>query len=147
MTDSPRLARMRAIYQEWHDSRGGSVDAVLALFDENAQLISSAMGREGMEFTEPCKCMDDIRRYFSGLGADWEMQHYTVDRLAETEDAVFAHGSTAWKHRATGQIFDVLKADVWIFRGDKVVKFIEHYDSSPIIEALQAHAGQGAGAA
>ncbi len=136
MAEHSNIERLRTAYQEWNDSKGASVDTWLALCAENIQFISSAMGRQGMSFTKPCNCMNDVRAYFEGLAKDWEMDHFSFNNFIGEGDMIVAHGSCGWTHRRSGRKFDILKADVWTFRDGKAIRIIEHYDSAPILEAV-----------
>lgn len=138
MTDMSNKDRLRAAYQEWHDTKAGSVETWLEISSPNMIFLSSAMGRQGMEFTEPCACLEDVRRYFTGLNADWDMIHYTIDDILGDEDMMVAVGSTGWTHKSTGKAFQVAKADAWTFKDGKAVRFAEHYDAAPILAALSS---------
>ncbi|MEM7060015.1 MAG: nuclear transport factor 2 family protein [Pseudomonadota bacterium] len=138
MSSSSNKERLRAAYKQWHDTKAGSVETWLEICSPNMVFLSSAMGREGMEFTEPCTCLGDVKRYFNGLNEDWDMIHYRVDDILGDGDMMVAVGSTAWKHKATGLSFEVAKADAWTFKDGKAVRFAEHYDAGPILEAIKA---------
>ena len=136
MSGTSNKDRLIAAYREWHETKAGSVDTWLALCSPTMTFLSSAMGREGMEFTEPCSCLDDVKRYFTGLTADWELIHYTVDQVIGDGDMLVAVGSTAWTHKKTGQSFEVAKADAWTFQDGVAVRIAEHYDAPAILRAL-----------
>ncbi len=137
-TGQTNAGRVRDAYRQWHETKGGSVDAWLEICDPQITFISSGAGNKGFEFAEPCSCLDDVRRYFSQLDQDWEMLHFTVDNIIGDGDDVVMHGSTAWRHRKTGLEFEVLKADVWKFKQDKAVQIIEHFDAGPATRAIEA---------
>lgn len=137
MTQS-NLETLRSAFDQWNETRGGSVETWLSLCSDNVAFLSSAMGRKGLEFTEPCACKDDMRRYFTGLLSDWAMDHYTMDRFVADGDVVMCHGSTKWTNRQTGKSFDVLTSCTVDFQDGRIVRFIEHYDSAPIVEAMSA---------
>lgn len=132
---SSNLDRLKAAYQEWDDTKGGSVDTWLALCAPNITFLSSGMGRAGVEFSAACTSLDDVRRYFAQLSGTWEMQHFTVDQYLVDGETICATGSTAWTHKTTGKTADVLKADLWTFEAGKAIRIIEHYDSAALIEA------------
>lgn len=138
MTETSNKARLRAAYQTWHDTKAGSVETWLEICSPNMDFLSSAMGRQGMEFTEPCKSLDDVKRYFTGLTGDWTMNHYTVDDILGDGDMMVVVGSTGWTHKTTGQSFEIAKADAWTFKDGKAIRFAEHYDAGPIMRALAA---------
>jgi len=77
--------------------------------------------------------------YFSGLLADWEMIHYTVDRFIVGADGreIVMVGSCAWRHKASGREIDMPKIDVHSFNeAGKVVRFQEVYDTLGFARAL-----------
>jgi ketosteroid isomerase-like protein len=122
-------------YRLWNDSKGGSVDHWIALADEDIQFGSMAGGAAPLAFTRPINNREAMRGYFQGLLGEWQMLHYTVDRLVAQDDAVFVRCSTAWKNRKTGKSFDTPKADFWRFRDGKIVEFYEYYDTAQIMAA------------
>jgi hypothetical protein len=95
MDDTPNVAILRDCYTRWHDTRGGSIDAWLAIADEQITLRSMADGRQGAEFTAACSCKDDLGRYLSGLTGGWDIEYYQVDEYIAQGDTVIALGSTA----------------------------------------------------
>lgn len=129
------LQRLKAAYKSWNDTKGGSVDAWLDLCAPDVTFISSGGGRRGLEFSAPCTCLEDVARYLTQLNDDWEMIHFTYEDFVGEGDLICASGSTAWIHKGTGKTADVLKADVWTFRGGKAVRIIEHFDTLALIEA------------
>jgi ketosteroid isomerase-like protein len=135
MDHNPNVAILRDCYTRWHDTRGGSIDAWLAIAHEQFTLRSMADGRQGVEFTAACSCKDDLGRYLSGLTGGWDMEYYQVDEYIAQGDAVIALGSTAWTNKTTGKRAETLKSDVWKFRDGKAVSFLEFYDSFALIEA------------
>ena len=135
MDENPNVAILRYCYTRWHETRGGSVDAWMNIFDEPLELRSMADGRLGAEFTAACCCKEDLGRYLSGLTGGWDMEYYRIDEYITKGETVIALGSTAWTNKATGKRAETLKADVWKFRDGKAVSFLEFYDSAALIEA------------
>ncbi|MEM9139715.1 MAG: nuclear transport factor 2 family protein [Pseudomonadota bacterium] len=136
MAEISNKDRISAAYKIWHETKGQSVETWLEFCSPTMTFLSSAMGRPGMEFSKPCTCIEDVRGYFEGLSADWDMIHYTVDQIIGDGDMLAAVGKTAWRHKTTGQEFEVAKADAWTFENGKAVRFAEHYDSEAILAAL-----------
>ena len=62
------------------------------------------------------------------------MIHYTIDEYVAEGDRVVAIGSTAWKNRATGKVFDTPKVDVWRFENGRAIAFFELYDTAMVLE-------------
>ena len=86
-----------------------------------------------MEFTRCSTCKDDVKRYFSGLTDDWEMNEYRVDEYIVQGNRVVALGRCSFKHKKTGKILDTPKADFHKFRDGKICEFFEFYDTAQAI--------------
>ncbi len=132
-TPSDNVATLKQAYRQWHESKGGSVQAWLDLMADDIRCFSLAAGVPEAEFTAPITSKRDFERYFRGLLADWEMIHYTTDEFIAEGDRVAVLGSTAWRNRLTGRAVDTAKADFWTFRAGKVVEFPELYDPAALI--------------
>jgi len=125
-------------YAKWHESKGGSVDDWMEIFDDQIEFRSLAMGRQDASiFTAPRSSKDEVRGYFDGLVAEWDMIHYTVDRYIEQDGSICAVGSTAWTNKRTGKIVETPKVDVWRFENGKAVSFFEYYDTAALFAAAQ----------
>ncbi|MDH3668409.1 MAG: nuclear transport factor 2 family protein [Paracoccaceae bacterium] len=135
MSDNSNVQTLKRCYDEWHETRGGSVDAWLDIVADDFNLRSMAEGRPGAEFTAPRETKEQLAEYLSGLTGGWNMEYYRVDRYIEDGDMVVALGSTAWTNKATGKRVDTLKADFWTFKDGKATSFLEFYDSCALLEA------------
>ncbi len=76
-----------------------------------------------------------MRGYFQGLGADWEMVYYNADEFVAQGDRVVMIGSCSWRHRATGNVIDTPKVDIFRLRGGKIAAFFELYDTAKVTAA------------
>lgn len=126
---------LRTAYTKWHETKGGSVDHWLSIMSDQIDFRSLADGEGGLNFTKTVETRADMERYFSGLGQDMEMIHYTVDQYIAQEDRVVAVGTTSWRVRATGKTFNTPKVDVVRFKDERIVSFFEYYDTAKIISA------------
>lgn len=129
------VAKLKAAYHQWHTSKGGSTDAWLDLMADNVSIRSLANGGPGAEFSQEIRAKADVKRYFEGLLAAWEMIHYTTGEFIADSDWVAMRGSTAWRNRATGRVVETPKADFWKFRDGKIVEFHEYYDTAALFRA------------
>ena len=107
------------------------------LFDEKVRFRSLAGGRSGLEFTMDSHSLGDVTRYFEGLARDWEMINYKTEPFAVEGDRIVMMGSTSWRNRKTGQVFDTPKADLITFRNGKIVEFFELYDTDRVLVATR----------
>jgi ketosteroid isomerase-like protein len=131
------VAKLKQAYAEWDRTKGRSVDVWLQLFAEDVRFRSLAGGAPGLEFTRESRSRQELKRYFEGLGQEWEMVHYTPEEFTAQDDRVVMRGSTAWRHRKTGNVFDTPKADFFTFRDGQVVDFFEFYDTAQVIAATR----------
>ena len=129
------LAKLQDAFRRWDESKGKDCSMWIELFADNARLRSLAAGAPGLEFTMDCKTSQDVARYFAGLAQDWEMIHYKTKPFAVDGDRVVMIGTTSWKHKKTGRVFDTPKADLAVFRDGRVVEFFEFYDTAKVIGA------------
>ena len=83
-----------------------------------------------MAFTRMSTCKGDVKSYFNGLTADWEMLYYRIDEYVAQGERVVALGSCSFKHRKTGKILETPKADFHKFRDGKICEFFELYDTA-----------------
>jgi len=134
-SSSDNVAKLKAAYRQWHESKGSSVQSWLDLMVDDIRCFSLAGGAPGAEFTAPISSKKDFERYFQGLLGDWEMIHYRTDHFVADGDDVAVRGSTAWRNRKTRKVVDSPKADFWTFRDGKVVEFREYYDTAALIAA------------
>lgn len=131
--ETDNVAVLKDAYQRWHDTQAGSVDHWLSLMTDNVKFRSLAAGAQTMEFTRPSSSKQEVKNYFAGLSADWEMIYYRIDEYIAQADRVVALGSCSFKHKKTGKILETPKADFHKFRDGKICEFFEFYDTAQII--------------
>ena len=134
-TESQNLARVRAAYRAWHETKGQSVSQWMELMSSGVRFRSLAGGAPGMEFSRDCASCSEVERYFAELGKDWDMIHYTVDELIERDDRIIMLGSCSYRSKRTGRVVETPKADFLRLREGKVVEFFEFYDTAKAIAA------------
>ena len=137
-SSAENVAKLKDAYRRWDKSKGKDTTMWTSLFTEDVRLRSLAGGRPGLEFTLECRSMNEVVRYFTGLTGEWEMVHYTTDQFAVDGDRVVMLGSTSWKHKKTGKVFDTPKADLITFRDGRIVEFFEFYDTEKVLAAARA---------
>ena len=132
------VERLKAAYAQWHETKGGSVDTWLDMMDDEIDFRSLANGAYGAAWTQEHTSREGVRAYLTGLKADMEMIHYTVDRLVCQDDCVVMLGSTGWRHRRNGRVIETPKVDVMHFRGNRIVRFQEFYDTAALAAVFAA---------
>lgn len=135
--ENSNVAALKDAYRQWHETRGGNTAHWLALMTDDVKFRSLADGAKTMEFTCMACGKDDVKRYFAGLSADWEMIHYTVDEYIAQGDRVVVLGRCSFKHKKTGKILETPKADFHKFRGDKICEFFEFFDTAKALDVAK----------
>lgn len=131
------LDRLRSAYQQWSDTKGGSVDTWLELVGDDIAFGSLAQGDARIAFTAPRSGRDDVRSYLESLNRDWQMVSFDMDRYVADGDTIVALGHCAFTNRQTGKTAETRKADVWTFRDGKAVSFYEFYDTASLYAAAE----------
>jgi ketosteroid isomerase-like protein len=134
-TESENIATLKDAYQRWHDTKAGSVDHWLGLMTDDVQFRSLAAGAKAMQFTQTSSCKDEVKQYFSGLTAEWEMIYYRFDEYTAQDDRVVARGQVSFKHKKSGKTLVTPKADFHKFRNGKICEFFEFFDTAAAIGA------------
>lgn len=129
-TESKNVATLKAAYKLWNEDKEGAYEHWLALMSDDVNFRSLGAGAPGMAFTRDCTSKDEVRGFFEGLAADWEMLHYTPEEFVADGDRVVVRGSCGWRNRNTGKAVETPKADFFRFRDGKIVEFFEFFDSA-----------------
>jgi hypothetical protein len=124
---------LKEAYRRWHESKGGSLDQLLGMIDDNVRFGSIARGAEPLAFTKPVSNKEALRGYFDGLLGNFSMIHYTIENYVAQDDIVFVRCTTSWRSKKTGKSFETPKADFWRFRDGKVVEFYEFFDTAQVM--------------
>lgn len=138
---NPHVVALRGAYKRWRDTRGGSADEILALFDVRVEMRSVLNSDVPSELAGVHRSKPEAAEYFAALARDWEMLDYVVDQFiadGEFGDDVVMIGRCAWRHRATGAVVDSPKVDIWHFDFGKVTRFTELFDSLAFARAVGA---------
>jgi ketosteroid isomerase-like protein len=136
--ENQNVASLKEAYRIWHDTKAGSVDHWLNLMTDDVKFRSLAQGAKPMEFTRTSSCKDEVKDYFAGLTADWEMIYYRIDEYIAKGDRVVALGHVSFTNKRTGKILETPKADFHKFRDGKICEFFEFYDTAQAITVATA---------
>ncbi len=132
------LARLRAAYQAWHETKGGSIDTWLALIADEIDFRSLADGAHNAPWSKRRRTREDVRHYLTGLLAEFEMIHFKVDRFVCEDDTIVMIGQTAWTCRRTARKVYTPKVDVWRFRNGMAIEYAEYFDTARLADATRA---------
>jgi uncharacterized protein len=136
--DNVNVGALKEAYRLWHETKAKSVDYWLDLMTEDVKFHSLAAGARTMEFTRTSDTKEQVKHYFAGLCADWEMMDYRVDEYIAQGDRVVALCRCSFRNKRTGKILDTPKADFHKFRDGKICEFVEFYDTAQAIAVATA---------
>jgi len=130
--------KLRAAYQAWSDSKGGSIETWLVLMDEGAKFGSLAAGAPQAEFTAPTSGKAGVRAYLDGLTSGWQMIWAHMDEFIVSGDRIVVLGEVCWRNKTTGRDLTTPKADVWRHNGGVATEYFEFYDTARLQAAASA---------
>jgi uncharacterized protein len=136
---NPNVVALQHAYARWSETKGGSADEVLALFDDRIEMRSVLTPELPSELAGSHVSKDHAAQYFAALSADWEMIYWDVYQLiadGEDGDDVVVISRCAWRNRATGAEVDTPKVDIWHFENGRATRFTELFDSLAFARAL-----------
>ena len=138
---NPNVAALERAYARWSETKGGSADEVLALFDDRVEMRSVLTPEVPSELAGPHVSKAQAAEYFAALARDWEMIYWDVYQfIADGESGadVVMIGRCAWRHRQTGAEVDTPKVDIWHFENGRATRFMELFDSLAFARAVGA---------
>jgi ketosteroid isomerase-like protein len=128
---------LKAAYQRWSDTKGGSVDDWLKICADNIAFGSLAQGAApAVQYMTSYSSRDALKDYFGGLARDWEMLDWKVDQFIAQGDRVVALSRCTWRFKKTGKVVSTPKADVWRLANGKAVEYFEYYDTAQVHAAV-----------
>ena len=128
---NPNVAALARGYAMWADSKGGSVDDVLDLMDDEIVMQSLAPQDVPHPLAGTHSRKEGARAYFRALAGEWEMLDWVSERFivdADGDDVVVI-GHCHWRHRDSGREVASPKVDIWHFEGGKATRFFEAFDT------------------
>ena len=129
--DHANVALLRGAYARWAETKGGNVDEILAMMDDEIVMDSVLPPEMPLEISGTHSRKHGVAAYFGGLLDNWEMVDWRVDRFiadAAGDDIVMI-GHCHWRPRASGREVGSAKIDVWHFEGGRATRFYEMFDT------------------
>lgn len=123
------LDQLKSAYDNWRRTKGGNLDEVLNLFDDQIEMHSVLELGVKHELARVQTSREDTRKYFRELLDNWEMIDFPTEKVLAEGDTVVWIGRCHWKNKQDGKELDTPKIDVWTFRNGKAVRFFEMFDS------------------
>lgn len=122
--------RLRHAYAQWHETRGASGQLFIDLMADDIEMHSVLDPETAPDpLARPRRGKAEALEYLEVLARDWEMIGYPTHRIVADGDTVVWIGRCQWRHRATGNMIDTPKVDIWSFRNGQAVSFLEMFDS------------------
>ena len=128
-------ALLQTAYRKWHESRGGTMEELLEMCDDDIRFDSLAQGAAPLQFTSPRSGRAQLRGYFDGLLSGWSMNHFTVHSMIAEGDRVAVIATTSWTNKSTGKSVETPKIDVWRLKNSRAIEFYEYYDTALVMAA------------
>ena len=135
---NPHAALLEKIYARWNETKGGSANEVLELFDDQVEMRSVLTAELPTELAGHKTSRQQAAEYFAALARDWEMLYFDTYQFIADDDDVVMVGRCAWRHRETGAEVDTPKVDIWHFENGKATRFFEMFDSLAFARAVGA---------
>ena len=137
MSDEARnVETLKAAYQRWGETKGGSVDDWMKICAENIDFGSLVQGAAPpIQYMTGYSSRDRLKEYFGGLARDWEMIESGADHFVAQGDRVVVLGRCTWRFKKTDKVVSTPKCDTWRFANGKAVEFFEYYDTAQVMAA------------
>ena len=133
---NPNAALLERLYARWSETKGGSADEVLELFDDQVEMRSVLSAEIPSQLAGHKTTRTQAGEYFAALARDWEMIYFDAYQFIADGDDVVMVGRCAWRHRETGAEVDTPKVDIWHFENGRATRFFEMFDSLAFARAV-----------
>jgi uncharacterized protein len=127
------LERMKSFYALWNETKakGESIDVLSGLLADRVHVASMDDSQPGLSFaSERTAPRSEALLYFTGITEQWEMVHFTAEHVFGEGDRIAMFGRCAWRNKATGKVAECRIANYFRFDGDRIVEFIDVFDSA-----------------
>jgi ketosteroid isomerase-like protein len=139
MSDEARNVEvLKSAYDQWAQSKGGSVDSWMSVCDANIKFGSLAQGAApAANYLAAYSTRESLKDYFAGLTRDWEMLDWRTDQFIAQGDRVVVLSHCTWRFKKNGKVVSTPKADTWRMSGGKALEFYEYFDTAQLHAATQ----------
>jgi len=125
---SNRVERLRPVYAEWAKGNLGAATELLA-----PDLVYSGYSPDGIVRTEG---LEEFGRFVQAFLADWDDYRVEVGEFVQLEDdVVLVLGRHYGSGKRSGVAVDDPVFNVWVFRGEQVVRLHFYADRESALRA------------
>lgn len=121
---------IRSLYEAFAT---GDVPAVLGAMDPNISWTEAAGFPYGGTYVGPMAVAENV---FMKLATEWDGFAAVPERIVDGGDTVVALGNYTGTFKASGKPLDVPFAHVYDLVDGKIVRFVQHTDTSKVAEVL-----------
>ena len=132
------VQNLKDAYKAWHDTKGGSAQTWLDLMHDHVTYHTMFEKAAGLNFAKDGTTKEDVVAYLSGIFDEWNMIHWTAEDFVTEGNQVAVFGYCAFRNKATQNIAQVRVGHLWTFEDDKIMDFIEIFDSARAAAAATA---------
>lgn len=130
------LLRLRAAYSLWAETKGRQYDFWFDLHSNGFVADSIRDDRAGPEYFRAKTRRDELEAYFQALQRNWKMLEFRVEEFIAQGDSIVVRAFSRWENRRTGKQFATKKLDYWRFEGNKVVAYLDTFDTAAMLDAM-----------
>jgi hypothetical protein len=136
MPSSEAIAKLKAAYQTWDESKGGRPEVFLNLMAESVAFHSMGdVETAGLNFARTRRSREEVVDYFASLTRDWTMKHFSPQVYLAESNHVAVFGICAWTCKATDHTAECRIAHLFTYSDDHVVEVTEIFDSARAMAA------------
>ena len=128
------LALVQRLYRRYSE---GCIDEFFAVLDPAFTLTSCGPpGR--FETAGTWTGADGLRDYLARLGQNWVIEEHTPIEYVQQGGRIVVRTRVRARHRGTGRVAHLEKADFWCVEGGRVRSYQEIFDTATLLDCMQA---------
>jgi len=137
-TARANIRKLKRFFKRYEGTKGAAYGEIVDMLAPTLTWMSLANGARGVPFTVKRTSVAEVEGYFKALFEEWEMISYKHDDFIAGGPYIVAHGRVEFRNTRTNRVCATPKADIVRFDKDRIVEFMEYYDTAGIIRAATA---------
>lgn len=130
------LALVQRLYRRYSE---GAIDEFFAVLDPAFQLTSC--GQPGRFRTAGTWVgAEGLRAYLTCLGEDWAIEEHAPVEFVQQGGRIVVRTRVRARHRASGRVAELEKADFWSVEDGRVRSYQEVFDTAVLLQAMSGQA-------